>query len=275
MIDWIEEDNIIYCKLKRSHRILGQNIFFKVAHYSLQGRLIEFPRLGWMDDKDLSQHLYLEGAKLYNINKNASAAIEVLRSAIQLNDKNTDAYEALGVILGHQEKYNEAIKLMKTLAKIDPNAVMPHTNLSLFYMKQGLIEKAEEEKAQATILGMKQAGRKAKKKKQEQEDAEKKQAVREKMYHQVLDIDPNDFFANYSLANICLAKNDIEKSIQYAKRSLESNEKHSSTYLVLGKALEAKGDKKEAIAIYKTGAQIAASQGETKLANEMQAKATK
>ena len=38
---------------------------------------------------------------------------------------------------------------MKKLAALNPNCVMAHTNLSVFYMSQGKIQEAEDEKALA------------------------------------------------------------------------------------------------------------------------------
>jgi Flp pilus assembly protein TadD len=59
-------------------------------------------------------------------------------------------------------RLDRAIEIMQRLGEKDPANPMSHTNLSVFYMKQGLKEKAEEEKAKATVL---QFARMAQKKK--------------------------------------------------------------------------------------------------------------
>ncbi len=41
---------------------------------------------------------------------------------------------------------------MKRLTEINPKEIMARTNLSVYYMKQGRIEDAENEKAEATAL---------------------------------------------------------------------------------------------------------------------------
>ena len=46
---------------------------------------------------------------------------------------------------------------MKRLTEINPQEIMAHTNLSVYYMKQGRIEDAENEKAEATALQFEQA----------------------------------------------------------------------------------------------------------------------
>ncbi len=63
-----------------------------------------------------------------------------------------DAYESLGMIRYRQGKLDEAIQWMDKLAALRPDYAMAHTNLSVFYMKKGMKEKAEEEKAKATVL---------------------------------------------------------------------------------------------------------------------------
>ena len=227
---------------------------------------MKFPAIGWMDDSQLSQHLFLQATRLYNEKNETERAIHLLEMAITLNDKNGDAYEALGVILGHQEKYDEAIELMAKLGEINPLSVMAHSNLSLFYMKKGEIERAEEEKAKATVLGMKLAGKKAKEQKQREQDV----AKREEMYRQVLVLDPDDSYANYNLALIHFERNEIEQAIQYVERALQANQKDPSSYLLLGKALVRSGQLQRAKSIYEEGSQVAASQGNTALAAEMQ-----
>ena len=44
---------------------------------------------------------------------------------------------------------------MKLLAKLNPNCVMAHTNLSVFYVSKGMIAEAESEKAIANQLEFK------------------------------------------------------------------------------------------------------------------------
>ena len=66
-----------------------------------------------------------------------------------------DAYEALGRIYYKLNRLDDAIYWMTKLSELRPDYAMAHTNLSVFYMKKGLKEKAEEEKAKATVLSFK------------------------------------------------------------------------------------------------------------------------
>lgn len=78
-------------------------------------------------------------------------AKELLNKAISEDPKNEEAYETLGVILGREENYKEAIEIMKKLDAVNPASIMAKTNLSIFYMRLGDKERAEEYKAKATV----------------------------------------------------------------------------------------------------------------------------
>lgn len=79
-------------------------------------------------------------------------AIELLRKALKENPRNEDAIESLGVMLAKQGKYQEAIMVMHQLEMINPDNQMAQMNLSIFYMKIGDKETAEEHKAKGTVL---------------------------------------------------------------------------------------------------------------------------
>lgn len=70
-----------------------------------------------------------------------------------------DAYEGLAMAFSRKGDLDRAIALMNELSAKDPSNIMAHTNLSVFYMKQGLKEKAEEEKAKATVLQFQKKGK--------------------------------------------------------------------------------------------------------------------
>ncbi len=82
----------------------------------------------------------------------ADAAAEALSWLIEKDPQFADAYESLGMIHYRQGRYDEAIRWTDKLAVLRPDYAMAHTNLSVFYMKKGMKEKAEEEKAKAAVL---------------------------------------------------------------------------------------------------------------------------
>lgn len=71
-----------------------------------------------------------------------------------LNDRPDflDVYEGLAVVYSKLGRLDEAIGLMDRLVEKDPDSLMAHVNLSVFYMKKGMKEAAEVEKAKATVL---------------------------------------------------------------------------------------------------------------------------
>jgi folate-binding Fe-S cluster repair protein YgfZ len=91
------------------------------------------------------------------VDEKKQEALELLEKALREDPKNYDALEAKGVMLAKQDKYHEAIKVMEELNEKQPNSIMAKTNLSIFYMKLGDKEKAEEYKAQATVAQFEQA----------------------------------------------------------------------------------------------------------------------
>ncbi|MCG3177092.1 MAG: hypothetical protein MOGMAGMI_02058 [Candidatus Omnitrophica bacterium] len=79
-------------------------------------------------------------------------AIGVLRDLIGAHPSYADAYETIGMMLYKTGKIDEAIEWTLRLCEVDPASAMARTNLSVFYMRKGLKEKAEEQKALAAVL---------------------------------------------------------------------------------------------------------------------------
>ena len=71
-----------------------------------------------------------------------------------------EAYEGLDMVHNRQGEIDKAIACMGRLLEKDPKSIMAHSNLSVFYMKKGMKEKAEEEKALATVLRFEHMGKK-------------------------------------------------------------------------------------------------------------------
>lgn len=79
-------------------------------------------------------------------------AAAALRSILDKEPDFYDAYETLGMVYYKMGRLDEAIEWTNKLSQRKPDYAMAHTNLSVFYMKKGMKEKAEEEKAKATVL---------------------------------------------------------------------------------------------------------------------------
>ena len=80
----------------------------------------------------------------------ATGALARLNEALELDPTFADGYEAIGVILGKAGKYHEAIDFFRRLEEVAPNEPLVNTNLSLYYMKLGDKQTAEDEAGKAT-----------------------------------------------------------------------------------------------------------------------------
>lgn len=147
--DFSETDNLIKLNL------IDKYVSFEKGCFPGQEVLSKYKNVGLKKREERSRQYTDEALELFAQAKEGEShekAIELLRKAITENPKNEDAYESLGVMLGREEKYDEAIKIMQQLELINPQSIMAQTNLSIFYMKIGDKEKAEEHKAKGTVL---------------------------------------------------------------------------------------------------------------------------
>lgn len=221
---------------------------------------------------NISEVFFHKAVDLFHA-KEIEAAIDLLDKLIEYNPLYADAYETKGVILGNSGRHEDAINVMDELLKVDENSVMAHTNKSLYLMKLGKIEEAEEEKAQATVASFKRFGDEAaaKKAKEEQERAEKEDRARRfEMFNKVLAIDEVDVVANFGLADIHFNNENYKKATKHIDIVLNENPKYSVAYLLKSKILFKQKDYKECLELVEKGIPIATSQGELMPANEMQ-----
>lgn len=84
--------------------------------------------------------------------KNPEGCAEQLEEILAGQPDFLDVYEGLAVVYSRLGRLDEAIALMHRLAEKDPESMMAHVNLSVFYMKKGMKDEAEVEKAKATVL---------------------------------------------------------------------------------------------------------------------------
>lgn len=104
---------------------------------------------------DVAFDLYRAGLKLHRA-KDYEGAVRSLEQAVAADATLADAWEALGVLYDKLGRVDDAITATQRLVALKPDEVMAHTNLSRFFMKKGLKEKAEEEQGKARLLGWKQ-----------------------------------------------------------------------------------------------------------------------
>jgi tetratricopeptide (TPR) repeat protein len=202
-------------------------------------------------------------------------SVALLRKAIRLDPNLQDAYEALGVILSKQDKLDEAIDLMEKLAAINPDSVMAHTNLSVFYVEKGWIEKAEDEKAISMSIRMKAVAQ------QVTADAEAKQQKaqaridaqeRMGMFREVLEIDADDLLANYGVGSCSVALDQFAEAIPFLTKAISIKPSYTVAYLALGQAYHGLGKIPEAVQAYEQGIEVASKRGDLSPMKDMQAK---
>lgn len=259
--------------ISREYRVPDKAVSVQIDGESFAARVSFLPFLTASSNKERAQKLFADALAEF-AHGSEDETIKILRMVLEADPHFTDAYESLGVILARQEQLDEAIALMHKLQELDPESIMAHSNLSLFYMQQGDKEKAEEEKAIAMSIRMSKIAKEVVAKQQAEagkEQQQKEAKERMSMFEQVLAIDKNDLLANYALGNVYVELEDFEKAIPYLKKALEVKPTHTVAYLALGKAYENLQRHKDAQSIYEQGIEVAAKRGDITPMNEMKA----
>jgi folate-binding protein YgfZ len=266
-------DKKVIVSLLRDFRIDGFDLTFIANGKEFHGRVKIFALDRETMLNEIFDNLYHDAVNEYSINNNADLSKKMLESLIGKFPKKGDAYESLGVILGHEGNFLAAIDLMDSLLELDPENVMSHTNKSLFYMKMGNIEKAEDEKAKATMKTFMQAGKKSLDKKNQEAKAAKEKAERDQkklMFNEVMEIDPDDEIALLGLGEIYYHEQNYSQATELLEKLLTINPKQSQAYLWLGLVHQHTGNKEQAKNIWSEGVKIAAAKGDLMPANQMQ-----
>lgn len=266
--------SFLQASLFRDFRIIGKMFSLDFNGKKIDVTVEELPLYKSYTRQEMAQELYHHGIDLFQKN-NAEEAMKALQHAIAFDPAFADPYESLGVILGRNEKYNEAIEWMDKLLTVNQNSVMAHTNKSLYLMKLGKIEEAEAEKSLATVKSFAMFGSEAKLKKQLEEEKKKKEEDllrREKMFLQVLEIDSDDTIALYGMGDIFFFRKDFQSSANNLEKVIAIDPKYSNAYLLLGKAYEALNELVKAKKTYLAGISVASKQGDMMPANEMQSR---
>lgn len=266
-----KEETFILAATKREYLIDQNKIQITLNEKSFDSIVYLYPYFKDQKNSEKSKTLLEGGLEFFQEDLHEDAML-LIKQAIAIDPTNADAYESLGVILGRDGRFEEAISYMDKLSEVDPLSVMAHTNKSLYLMKLGKIEEAEEEKGIATVKTFERLGREAKEKKEkEEEDTKLRDELlsREKMFQEVLELDEVDEFANIQLAAIKLK---LGKS-EYIKDKFEFLESNFSNnpemYLVLSKYLKETNqlnDKFKSLVDY--GIELAAKKGNKKLVSE-------
>jgi folate-binding protein YgfZ len=258
------ESPIALAYLHRDYRSSGKTIGFESAGKSYVATITVLPFYQAPDREHQSCRLAERGMRAFAEGREVES-IRILREAIVVDPKNKDAVEALGVILSRREEFEEAIVLMKDLAQVDPDSIMAQTNLSLYYMKLGHKEQAEEAQGKAMVLSLRAQSAKvrAEKLEREREAAERAQITsRLSMFRQVLELDANDHMANFGLGQGLMKLGKVEEGLPHLEKAVEIQKDHSVGYVALGKCFQELGKFDQAREVYARGIAVATKRGD-------------
>ncbi|MCW5823388.1 MAG: tetratricopeptide repeat protein [Cyanobacteria bacterium TGS_CYA1] len=269
---------IALASMKRDYRAPGKTVACKIDGQDATITVSDLPFVQITSPKEFASRMLEQGMNLFAkeplaVEAKDSKAVFFLRIALLYNPMSLDAYEALGVVLNKKGELDEAIGIMEEMARLNPDSVMAHANLSAFYVEKGWIEKAEEEKAISMSLRMKEIMQESKQK----EEAEKKKQEDEsdtlkrlEMFKQVLGIDPDDLLANYGTGSCLVDLGRFEESLSFLNKAIEVKPDYTNAYLYLGRAHLGLDDRGGATACLVKGIEVAAKRGDGEPLKAMQ-----
>lgn len=269
---------IALASMKRDYRAPGKTFAAKLDGNDVSITISDLPFVPIASPKEFASRMLEQGMSLFTaepltLEAKDSKSIFFLRIALLYNPLSLDAYEALGVVLNKKGELDEAIGIMEEMARLNPDSVMAHANLSAFYVEKGWIEKAEEEKAISMSLRMKEIMIESKQK----EEAEKKKQMdqgetkkRLEMFKQVLAIDSDDLLANFGTGSCLVDLGHFEDSLAYLNKAIEVKVDYTNAYLYLGKAHLGLNDIKQASSALVKGIEVAAKRGDGEPLKAMQ-----
>ena len=99
--------------------------------------------------------LFFEGSDLHGEGRH-DEAMACFDRCLALDPAYTDAILGKAMVHLARQEFDEAIELGKRLIELQPDDVLAHTNLSVFYQRADRIAEAEEAGAKAKMLDWKQ-----------------------------------------------------------------------------------------------------------------------
>jgi tetratricopeptide (TPR) repeat protein len=269
----VAERPLALAYLKRAYRTPGTELSLefgnaKVVLLPLYSAPDREGRVAWL--YDLGIRTFAEG--------DSDGALAHLEEALRLDPGFTDGYEAVGVILGRGARFHEAIDFFRRLEELAPDEPMVNTNLSLYYMKIGDKETAEDEAAKVIQKQFRKnlaaKGRSTVDIAAAEVEAKRKDAARKReMFGRVLEFDPVDPIALFGMGNALAALGEHAEAVGHYEKAREVDGKNSAVFLAHGKALEALGRVADALEAYGAGMTVASTRGDLMPLREMEHRA--
>lgn len=209
---------------------------------------------------------YREALTLFRLEKFVEAA-EILEKLVGQDPAWEDPLEALAVTYSKLKRPDDALRTAQQWVRLNPNAVMAHTNLSRFYLEKGMIAEAEKEQAEARRLGWVEE---LKQKKLALPPSDPKEKI--ERFKKVIALDPHDVLGYYSLGEAYLENDFPKEAAEIFKKGLAVDPGHSASYYGLGQAYEAAKEFSRASETYTLGIKIAGEKGDVMTQKKMEAR---
>lgn len=104
-----------------------------------------------------ARNLYKEGFALF-VKQDLDGAIAKYGQALAADPQLAIAWSALAMAHSRKGDFDAAIEAGLKTAELEPDEPLTYTNLSIFYQQKGMVPEAEDAKARAMQLGMRQQG---------------------------------------------------------------------------------------------------------------------
>lgn len=180
--------------------------------------------------------------------------IEAYLEAIKIDPNDADAHYNLGIALGNQGKYEEAITSYLEAIKIDSNYAIAHNNIGAMLEAQGKLEEATTSYRTAikidpdlVIAHYNLGASLGNQGKHEEEIAS---------YREVIRIDSNYADAHYNLGVSLGNQGKHEEAIECYRQAIQVDPNYAIAHNNLGVSLENQGKYEEAIECYRRAIQI-------------------
>ncbi len=219
-----------------------------------------------MESPTRKPKLYEEGFSLFRAHK-LEEALKKFEALVKEDPSFEDAYEALAILNHKLDRLDQAIEWAKKWIRLNPLAIMAHTNLSRFYVAKGMIAEAEHEQGEARRLGWIEE---LKAKKMTMPKVDPKEKI--ERYKKVIELDPKDVLGYYSLGDAYVENKMYREAVEILEKGLTVDPQHSSSYLSLGTAYQALDEKEKAKQVFEKGITVADARGDVMTMKKMQAR---
>jgi tetratricopeptide (TPR) repeat protein len=261
LFGWVKREYCLYGNpVKSLETLLGQHILKSLP-------LIPSTPPQW------GSYLHHMALDCYNLHGHTAKATALLSLMIDQNPLVSDYHETLSVILYNEKRFVEAKDVLLHWHHLEENPLCL-TNLSRVYMQLGDTETAEMYKAKGLLSTFSPS-----KTVEKQEDKQKKEEDRNRRFHmflQVVELDPDDVYARYTLATLYREKGDhlaALDSLQYIVTGPDT--RHTKSYELLGDIFEEMGESAKAHQYWYQAQEYALKQGKTEQVNQLQQKLKK